>query len=62
VNKTLTTLDVHNNRIHADGANALAEALKKNKTLTMLDVRSNSIIADGSLLRACARPDRIVLT
>ncbi|KAG0064941.1 hypothetical protein BGZ89_008736 [Linnemannia elongata] len=47
-NSTLTSLDLRNNLIGDNGAQALAEALKTNSTLTTLKLWSNSIGPDGA--------------
>jgi hypothetical protein len=40
-NRVLTTLRLHGNRIGAEGAKAIAEALKVNAVLTKLDIGIN---------------------
>ena len=44
----MTSLDVKENRIGAEGAKALGEGLKLNGSLTSLDVSNNYIEADGA--------------
>ncbi|XP_044166793.1 NLR family CARD domain-containing protein 3-like [Acropora millepora] len=48
VNTSLTSLDLSNSSIHADGAHSLSEALRVNTCLTSLDLSNNSIHADGA--------------
>ncbi|KAF9176758.1 hypothetical protein BGZ50_009716 [Haplosporangium sp. Z 11] len=48
-NSTLTTLDLRNNSIGDNGAQALSEALKINSTLTTLDLSANSIGDNGAV-------------
>ncbi|KAL0239467.1 hypothetical protein GEMRC1_009575 [Eukaryota sp. GEM-RC1] len=47
-NATVTSVDLRNNSIGAEGARALADALKVNTTVTSLDLRNNSIRAEGA--------------
>jgi len=46
--KTMTTLDVRENKIGDEGAKALAEAIVQSKTMTTLDVGFNSIGDEGA--------------
>ena len=57
-----TSLNLFNNRIGAEGARALAEALKTNKALTSLDLRRNSIGAEGARALAEALKTNSALT
>ncbi|CAF1163317.1 unnamed protein product [Didymodactylos carnosus] len=46
------TLDIGSNNISAEGAKAIAEALKTNQTLTALDIENNNISAEGAIAEA----------
>jgi len=54
INKTITRLDLNNNKISNGGAKALAEALKTNKTLILFNISNNNIGYDGGIAIADA--------
>ena len=61
-NRVLTTLRLDGNRIGAEGAKAIAEALKVNAVLTSVDLQLNSIGDDGAKAIAEALKVNAVLT
>ena len=62
-NKSLTTLDLSDNRIGDDGATALGECLKYNKSLTTLDLSDNRIGDDGAAaLGECLKYNKSLTT
>ncbi|CAM4892110.1 unnamed protein product [Rotaria socialis] len=61
-NATLTTLDISSNKIGADGAKQLANALANNKTLTTLNLLFNEIGEDGAKHLADALANNKTLT
>ncbi|CAF1067358.1 unnamed protein product, partial [Didymodactylos carnosus] len=61
-NQTLTTLDLADNKISADGAKAIATALMTNQTLTTLDLGYNQISADEATAIAAALMTNQTLT
>ncbi|MFH1462053.1 MAG: BTB/POZ domain-containing protein [bacterium] len=59
---TLTSLNLSRNGIRAEGAQAIADALKENNTLTSLNLEHNEIGADGVQALADALKENRTLT
>jgi hypothetical protein len=51
----VTEINLSENRIDADGAAALANALKANATVTTINLRQNAICAEGAYRRLLIR-------
>jgi Ran GTPase-activating protein (RanGAP) involved in mRNA processing and transport len=60
-NRSLTQLDLRNNKVGSDGASSLARGLAGNATLTSLDLRWNNIQAAGGQALADALAENTTL-